>query len=217
MRFGLSVVVCLSLALRGALACASERVVSDLPAEYLIERVKEVRQDWEEVEIEYVQFEKRHAFAPPGSAARMTEGGRLVLALPDCGELETFPVDAAGRRTGEKAEERYIWTPEEFQIHDSDGHVEAISRSEIRERDGRLWPKKEDSEPGKQDRPSWQPLLAWLFPTGKFVSPKIVESPRDCLPLVFAEDVEALTERFELSVMENNEHFFLWFFADFSG
>lgn len=208
MRFGPSLAVCLSLALRCASACSAECVVSDLPAEYLIERVKEVRQGWEEVEIEYVLFE-RYSFDSPGTGAQMISGGRLVLTPPDCGELETFPVDDAGRRTGENAEERYVWTPEEFQIHFSDGRVEAIARSAIRERDGWLWAKKEDPEPDARGQPSWQRLRTWLFPKAEFIWPKIAESPKDCLPLVFADDVEGLSKRFELSVMENDKHFLL--------
>ena len=209
MRFGLSVAACLLLALRCASACAAESVVSDLPPAYLIERVKEVRQDWEKVEIEYVEFEKRPAIDPPGSDARMTRGGRFALTPPDCGELETFPVDAAGRGTGEKAEERYVWTPEEFQIHFSDGRVEVISRSVLRERDGQIWARPKEAETSDQKPTLLQSLLMAILPKWEFHLPRVVESPKDCLPLVFAEDVEDLSERFELSVMENDKHFFL--------
>ena len=139
----------------------------------------------------------------------MIEGGRFVLVLPDCGELETFLVNEAGHRKGNETRDRFVWTAEEFRMHWPDGHVAAVSRSDLGKRGGQLWARPSEAETGKQKPTFLQWLVMAIFSKWEFAPPRIAESPKDCLPLVFAESVESLSERFELSITENDQHFFL--------
>lgn len=207
MRFSrLAVLVGFLKVLSGAEAWASEAVVSDLPPEYIIKRIKEVRQGWEVVEVEFAQFEYHPAFDSPDVKSRFVARGRFVLTPPDCGELETFPVDGKGRKRDDKAQDRYVWTADEFQVLWSQTQIEKIPRTEIRARNEQIrTSEKENAEP----KPIG--MLQGLF---IIFSPRewdiiLPESPKDCLPLVYADDAEALAERFELTVLENDEFFFL--------
>ncbi len=230
MRFSrLAVLVGLLRVLCGEGAWASEPVVSDLPPEYIVQRIKEVRQGWEVVEVEFAQFEYHPAFDFPDVKSRFVARGRFVLTPPDCGELETFPVEAKGRKREDKAQDRYAWTADEFQIRLPDGHVEMVSRAELRKRKALIGASDEDGsaerpadqtksvdrEPGEKEEPvtlgslwvqCFRSMYIASFPPLVSMMP---ESPKDCLPLVYADDAEALAERFELAVMENDEFFFL--------
>ncbi len=200
------------LLLSTAGASGSELVDSELSPGEVVERLKEVRQGWEEVEIEFAHFEYRPSFYGP--KPRLMNRGRFLLMPGDCGELETFPADEQGQKQDGEPDDRLVWTPDEFQIH-SNAHAETISRSQLRERGGRLWEtvgQKEstDREPAKQEQTILQWFLSAILPKGEWHSPIIPESPKDYLPLVYAEDAEVLAERFDLSVMESDESIFLF-------
>lgn len=123
------------------LSCAeasdSEVVVSDLPLDFVIQRLKEVREGWEVVEIEFAHFEYRPLFARPGSERHSIAIGRFVLTASDCGELETFPLDEKGYKRTDKPEYRFVWTPDEFEMCFSDGYAEKFSRRTPKQKDRR--------------------------------------------------------------------------------
>ena len=210
-------------------ASGSELVDSDLSPEEVIERLKQVRKDWEEVEIEFAQFERRpNLFGPE---PRLAKWGRFVLRPGDCGEWETFAADKEGRKLEGDPEVRYVWTPDEFQIHSPNGHVEAISRVELRRLKAKEtdWAEEERSpenkiaeqEPARRKHPEQKPdslgqvllrgyISLWATVFTEVARRAILESPKDYLPLVYADDAATLAERFDLSVKENDENIFLF-------
>lgn len=189
----------------------SELVDSDLSPEEVVDRLKEVRQGWEEVEIEFALFERRSDF--DGLDSRITHRGKFVVLTGGCGECETFPVDEQGQKQNGEPDDRFVWTPDEFQIHSPGGHIEAISRAELR--------RIKKGETAERARTELKPVsLAqviaqcyvslWAGVFGGVARNLIQESPKDCLPLVYAEDAEVLAERFDLTVMEDDEYIFLF-------
>ncbi len=232
MGFGKSAVVfCLFAVLAGSeVAWAEPWWVSDLPPEYVIERIQELRRDWKDIEIEYASFEKHWDFDPPDSPAQYTGRGRFVITADNCGQLESWPMDGKGRNVPGETSTRLVWTPEEFQVHEEGAITHRALRREIREyqdrmREGALptpdakafaEDEASDKESEEQEpRSLGYRLLRCLFSVFEFRIAQInlmaicSESPKACLPLVFADDVEKLTERFDLVVMENDEHLFL--------
>jgi len=189
-------------------ASGSELVDSDLSPEEVIERLKEVRKDWEEVEIEFAQFERRPNLYGP--KPRLANWGRFVLRPGDCGEWTAFSADQKRCWRENKPEEQLVWTSDEFKLVFSENEVLTISRLDLPERNKIV--REGLAQPTKR-KPAG--LLERLFPILVVFVPEewdavFPESPTDCLPLVFADDASALAERFDLSVKENDENIFLF-------